>query len=160
LKADCQDTTTVVGKSATITCTFSETVSRVERPFLVTRFPLDSADFPDYVVDCTSGHCEVADGYIYTERAGLQQFIEIPSAEKRLEGIYQCQYDTREPQDATPCTLLVQGPPKFVTGQNQTVSVDNDKAVITFDIRTHTDRMTGCSLTHSEETERKIDCLG
>ncbi|KAK7484208.1 hypothetical protein BaRGS_00024578, partial [Batillaria attramentaria] len=51
-------------------------------------------------------------------------------------------------------------PPKIVTGQNQTVSVDNDKAVITFDISTHTDRMIGCSLTHSEETEKNIDCLG
>ncbi|KAK7484169.1 hypothetical protein BaRGS_00024539, partial [Batillaria attramentaria] len=51
-------------------------------------------------------------------------------------------------------------PPQFVTGQNQTVSVDNDKAVITFDISTHTDRMIGCSLTHSAETKKKIDCVG
>ncbi|KAK7484221.1 hypothetical protein BaRGS_00024591, partial [Batillaria attramentaria] len=50
-------------------------------------------------------------------------------------------------------------PTKFVTGQNQTVSVDKGTATITFDIRTHTDRMTGCSLTHSEDNEMKIDCL-
>ncbi|KAK7484198.1 hypothetical protein BaRGS_00024568 [Batillaria attramentaria] len=108
LKVDCQDTTTVVGKSATISCTFSETVSSVARPFLVTRFPLDSVDFPEHVVDCKNGHCDVANGYRYTERTGSQQIIEIPSAEKRFEGRYQCQYQTTEHQEPTSCTLLVQ----------------------------------------------------
>ncbi|KAK7477999.1 hypothetical protein BaRGS_00030757 [Batillaria attramentaria] len=108
LKAWCQDITAVVGKSANISCTFSETVSRMERPFLVVKVPLDSKDFPDDVVDCTNGYCTVSDGYTYTEQAGSQQVIEIPSVEKRLEGRYQCQFDTREPQDAKSCTLLVQ----------------------------------------------------
>ncbi|KAK7484218.1 hypothetical protein BaRGS_00024588, partial [Batillaria attramentaria] len=60
------------------------------------------------VVDCTNGHCYVADGYSYTERTGSLQVIEIPSAEKRFEGRYQCQYDTPEPQQLKACTLLVQ----------------------------------------------------
>ncbi|KAK7477994.1 hypothetical protein BaRGS_00030752 [Batillaria attramentaria] len=62
----------------------------------------------DDVVDCTNGHCKVSEGYSYTERAGSQQVIEIPSAEKSFQGRYQCQYDTHEPQDLKSCTLLVQ----------------------------------------------------
>ncbi|KAK7478005.1 hypothetical protein BaRGS_00030763 [Batillaria attramentaria] len=119
LKALCQDITAVVGKSANITCTFSETVSRAERPFLVMKVPLDSKDFPDDVVDCTNGHCAVSEGYSYTERAGSQQVIEIPSAEKSFQGRYQCQYGTHEPQNLKSCTLLVQEANLETDGETQ-----------------------------------------
>ncbi|KAK7477995.1 hypothetical protein BaRGS_00030753 [Batillaria attramentaria] len=134
LKAWCQDITAVVGKSANITCTFSETVSCKERPFLVLKVPLDSKDFPDDVVDCTNGHCTVSNGYNYREQAGTQQVIEIPSVEKRLEGRYQCQYDTREPQDAKSCTLLVQEANLETGGETQ----ENNVLVTTANEEQHT----------------------
>ncbi|KAK7454127.1 hypothetical protein BaRGS_00039580, partial [Batillaria attramentaria] len=60
------------------------------------------------------------------------------------------------PENLT-ATLLVNCPPTFVTGQNQSIGTDDNNSIINFAIRTHTTKMKDCSLIRLD-SKKTVNC--
>ncbi|KAK7449344.1 hypothetical protein BaRGS_00040029 [Batillaria attramentaria] len=132
VKSNCNATAN--GSSASVTCHFSEDVSKSRSDVSVDKYKLNSSSpYSDQVLACLwlkddKPTCRWLKGYALNEDFSDTLTIQIPELTKQFEGRYRCQATPSEVQDNTDCILERKGPTTTTSVTISTYQPNNQTA--------------------------------